>query len=98
MQIALQLLVFCVAPKADHLLRHLPPSSGTVLATNIDQLLLETFQTLFEVRLSADQAEQASFALARGGLGCRRRGGGCELAAYLGSWALVYHKVVATLR
>ena len=97
LQIALQLLVFCVAPKADHLLRHLPPPAGTALAANIDRLLLETFQSLFEVRLSADQAEQASFALVRGGLGCRRRGGGCELGAFLGSWALVYHKVVATL-
>ena len=97
LQIALQLLVFCVAPKADHLLRHLPPAASATLASNIDQLILETFQRMFEVRLSTAQAEQVSFSLAEGGLGLRARGRGCELGAFLGSWALVYHKITATL-
>ena len=78
LQIALQLLAFCVAPKLDHLLRHLPPHASRLLASNIDQLVLETFQSLFDLRLTARQKEQAQFPLSRGGLWLRRRGGGCE--------------------
>ncbi len=97
LQIALQLLVYCVAPKADHLLRHLPPSVGAPLGSSVDQLLLETLQSMFGVQLSARQAVQATFSLSEGGLGLRARCGGYAAAAYIGSWALVYHKVAATL-
>ena len=97
LQIALQLLVFCVAPKADHLLRHLPPSVGATLGTDVDQLLLEALQTTFGVQLSARQGAQAAFSLSEGGLGLRSRGGAHAAAAYLGSWALVYHRVASTL-
>ena len=97
LQIALQLLVFCVAPKADHLLRHLPPLVGSEVGSNIDQLLLESFQSVFSVLLSTRQATQLTFSLAAGGLNLRARGGAHAAAAYVGSWALVYHKVASTL-
>jgi len=97
LQIALQLLVSCVAPKADHLLRHLPPTVGAALGTNIDQLLLESLQSIFGIRLSTRQAALATFSLTDGGLGLRARGGGYAAAAYTGSWALVYHKVASSL-
>ena len=41
LHIAFQLLVVCLAPKADHLLRHLPPAVTGQLARGVDQLLLE---------------------------------------------------------
>ena len=86
-----------MAPKADHLLRHLPPSVGAELGSNIDQLLLEGLQSLFGVKLSPRQAILATFPFVDGGLGLRARGGGCAAAAYIGSWALVYHRVASTL-
>ena len=70
LQVALLLLVYCVAPKADHLLRHLPPSVGSPLASHIDQLLLETLQSLFEVKFTAKQTAQAQFSLSQGGWDC----------------------------
>ena len=97
LQIGLQLLMFCVAPKCDHLLRHLPPSVGCAVGSNVDLLLQETLQSMFGFNLRPRQAEQASFSLSGGGLGLRSRGGGYAAAAYVGSWALVYHRVAATL-
>ena len=56
LQIALQLLVFCVAPNADHLLRHLPHSLGAPLGSDVDQLLLESLQRMLGVQLGERQA------------------------------------------
>ena len=65
-QVALLLLVFCVAPKADHLLRHLPPAVSAPLAVEVDRLVLETFQAILGARLSTAQLEQAQLPLSMG--------------------------------
>ena len=93
--VALLLLVHCIAPKADHLLRHLPPASSASFAPRVDRLLLETFQAILGARLSARQAEQLQFPLSEGGVGLLARSGAFAAAAYIGSWALVYHRVAA---
>ena len=93
--VALLLLTFCVAPKADHLLRHLPPAISATFAPRVDRLLLETFQSILGARLSPSQAEQARFPLSAGGVGLLARSGALAAGAYVGSWALVYHRVAA---
>ena len=92
---ALLLLVWCLAPKADHLFRLLPPEVTSPLALGVDRLLLETFSQLFEVVLSTGQAQQLGFSLSEGGFGLRPRGGGFAAASYIGSWVLTYSEVVA---
>ena len=57
LHVAFLLLRFCVAPKADHLLRHLPPLHGAALGADIDQLLLETLQSLFGFRLDPEKSQ-----------------------------------------
>ena len=93
--VALLLLVYCVAPKADHLLRLLPPAVNASFAPQVDRILLETLESIVEARLSARQVEQSQFALTEGGLGLWARSGGMAAAAYVGSWALTYHRVSA---
>ena len=95
LHIAYLLLLYCVAPKADHLLRHLPPAFSVSFAPRVDQLLLETLQTILGVRLNASQARQIQFTLSEGGVGLLARSGAPAAAAYVGSWALVYHRVAA---
>ena len=56
LQTALQLLVFCVAPRADHLFRMVAPSASATLAASVDQLLLETTSQLFGFEVSATRA------------------------------------------
>lgn len=68
----LLLLMYCVAPRADHLLRHLPPAISNAFAPRVDQLLLETFQSSLRARLSATHAEQIQFPLSEGGWFCWR--------------------------
>lgn len=92
--VALQLLAVCVAPRADHLLRHLPPSDGCDLGEHVDRLLAETLSRLFAFQLSEEQWQQAQFELVGGGVGLRRRGGPYAAAAHLASWAQCYHQVV----
>ena len=58
---ALLLLLYCVAPKADHLLRHLPPAVSASFAPQVGRLLLETIQTILGARLNASQARQIQF-------------------------------------
>ena len=57
--------------------------------------MLETFQSIFGSRLNAVQVEQAQFPLSAGGVGLLARSGALAAAAYVGSWALVYHRVAA---
>ena len=81
-------LSLCVAPKCDHLLRHLPPRVTARFGSQVDQLLLETFSNLVGLRLTPAQAEQVQMRVPDGGLGLRSRSGPLAAAAYLGSWAL----------
>ena len=93
LQIALQLLVFCVAPRADHLLRMVPPGVSGELAGSVDQLLLECTNQLFGFELDPARAAQIQWRLGDGGLGIRRRGGPHASAAWLASWAQCYEGV-----
>ena len=93
LHVALQLLVLCVAPKADHLLRHLPPTATLQLARGVDQLLLEATQQLFSFELDAARAALIQRRVSDGGLGLRRRGGPFASAAWLASWAQCYQGV-----
>ena len=88
LQIAVQLLTFCVAPKGDHLLRHLPPRVTARFGSQVDQLLLETFNNLVSLKVTPAQAEQVQMRVPDGGMGLRARSGPQAAAAYLGSWAL----------
>ena len=87
LQIALQPLFFCVAPRAHHLFRMVAPGVSAPLAESVDQLLLETTQQLFGFELDAARAAQAQRRIGDGGLGLRRRGGQYAAAAWLASWA-----------
>eukprot|EP00973_Karenia_brevis_P054971 7643128-Karenia_brevis.AAC.1 len=91
--IALQLLVFCVAPKADHLFRMVHPGVTGPLAESVDQLLLETINQLFGFELDSARAALMQRRLGDGGLGLRRRGGPFAAAAWLASWGQCYKAV-----
>ena len=82
------------APYKTILLRHVPQAISASFAPRVDQLLLETFQTILGAQLNASQAEQVQFPLSLGGVGLLARSGAFSAAAYVGSWALVYHRVV----
>ena len=55
------LLVFCVAPKCDHLFRMLPPDQVADLAEQIDALLHDPFCRILDLELTPLQARQLQF-------------------------------------
>ena len=84
--IALQLLIFCVAPRIDHLLRMIPPSVSTQYAEDVDHLFMETLNRLLDFELDIARVAQMQRRLKRGGLGIRKRGGSFTSIAYVASW------------
>ena len=79
--IAYHLLIYCAAPRADHLFRLAPPAHTAPLAESVDQLLLEIIQRLFSFELDASQADQARWRIRDAGLSLRSRRGAYAAAA-----------------
>ena len=97
LQIAFALLVFCVAPRLDYLLRHLSPSLGLELGERIDRTLAESLNDLLSVRFTPGQWAQAQLAVGDGGIGLRRRGGLTPVLQHLASWQVTSAAVTSIL-